>query len=88
MEFGLIGLVLVGLMFSIALFIDARKAKQKKNKESDLNIEWYGDQIYMKEKEYDYLQDDFRSELIDREKYVEEKGKTNVRNGGSDSCTN
>ncbi len=75
MEFGLIGLVLIGLVFSIISFIDNRKIKKKMNKELDLNIEWYGDQIYMKEKVYGIMKDDYREEITDSKKYENDKEK-------------
>ena len=60
--------------------------KEKKTK--DTNIEWYGPDVYLKEKEYDV--DKHFESLTDNEKYksAEKKRIENVRNNTGDSSSN
>ena len=86
----LAGLVAVALLFSIVMLKDEWNKQEEKRKKVDKNIEWYGPDIYLKDKDYGHYDDDFREELIDKDKYIDKENRRqkNVRNKSSNSSTN
>ncbi len=82
---------IIGYLVAIILIVKIKEkiSGYKKRDFNDTNIEWYGPDIYLKEKDYGYYDDDFREELIDRDNYIaqEKRRSENVkkRDNGSDS---
>ena len=86
-------IVMIGFMvgYIIILAIISRvedKKRMRKFTRRDDNIEWYGPDIYLKEKDYGHLENDDK-EIADTEKYKNEAKQRieNVkkRNNGSNS---
>ncbi len=60
-----VGIIVVGLLLWLMAEILASSKKKKKTK--DVNIEWYGPEVYLKKKDYGEVKDDYREKIIEKE---------------------
>ena len=84
-------LIIIGFIvggYTVLNIIELKRLDSRR-KNKDKTIEWYGPDIYLREKQYQNP-DKFFEELTDQEKYknAETKRIENVRNNTGDSSTN
>jgi len=66
---GVIGGVIGGfvgyILFLSIVNLIKKDIEKRREKTPDVNIEWYGPEIYLKEKQYGEIENNFDSELLD-----------------------
>ena len=72
MDLLIIGL---GLFLIIYVLLISKAYSTKKKETKDVNIEWYGPDVYLKEKQYPNFFIDDIEEINDRDFYIEEARK-------------
>ncbi len=60
-------LILLMIALLLWLFLELLWIKKTKKTKKDFNIEWYGPDVYLKEKDYGEIKDDYRDKIIEKE---------------------
>ena len=57
-----------------------KKARNKKNRMDDTNVEWYGPDVGLKKKNYGELKDDFRDKILTDTEIQQEREFKRINN--------